>query len=59
MWFHHPTQFNNWHLYAMDSPFTGGARGFSRGAIFDESGLLVASVAQEGLVRQVNLKKHN
>ena len=56
MWFHNPTQFNNWHLYTMDSPFTGGARGFSRGAIFDENGLLIASVAQEGLIRPIKIK---
>ena len=56
MWFHNPTKFNDWHLYTMDSPFTGGARGFSRGTIFDEDGLLVASVAQEGLVRPMKIK---
>ena len=59
MWFHNPTQFSDWHLYTMDSPFTGGARGFSRGEIFNESGLLIASVAQEGLVRKVDLKELN
>ena len=42
--------------YTMDSPFTGGARGFSRGAIYDQSGKLVASVAQEGLIRPIKLK---
>jgi acyl-CoA thioesterase-2 len=56
MWFHNSTQFNDWHLYTMDSPFTGGARGFSRGAIFDENGLLIASVAQEGLIRPIKIK---
>jgi acyl-CoA thioesterase-2 len=59
MWFHAPTHFDEWHLYTMDSPFTGGARGFSRGAIYDQSGKLVASVAQEGLIRPVNLKNHS
>ena len=43
----------------MDSPFTGGARGFSRGAIYDQSGKLVASVAQEGLIRPINLKNRS
>lgn len=51
MWFHKPIQFQNWHLYTMDSPFTGGARGFNRGAIYGPDGTLVASTAQEGLVR--------
>ncbi|MFK7753137.1 MAG: acyl-CoA thioesterase [Sedimentitalea sp.] len=51
MWFHAPIQFDNWHLYTMDSPFTGGARGFNRGAIYAADGTLVASTAQEGLVR--------
>lgn len=53
MWFHGPIEFGNWHLYAMDAPFTGGARGFNRGSIFDENGRLLASVAQEGLMRPV------
>jgi len=51
MWFHAPIFFDNWHLYAMDAPFTGGGRGFTRGTIFDQNGRLVASVAQEGLMR--------
>lgn len=53
MWFHGPIQFNDWHLYTMDAPFTGGARGFNRGSIYTQDGRLVASVAQEGLVRPV------
>ncbi|MEM8749049.1 MAG: acyl-CoA thioesterase II [Pseudomonadota bacterium] len=53
MWFHGPVQFDGWHLYAMDCPFTGGARGFNRGSIYAQDGKLVASVAQEGLVRPV------
>ena len=52
IWFHRPTQFETWHLYAMDSPFAGGARAFNRGSIYAADGNLVASVAQEGLVRQ-------
>lgn len=52
MWFHAtPIAFENWHLYAMDAPFTGGARGFNRGAIYTAEGRLAASTAQEGLVR--------
>lgn len=51
MWFHAPVQFDQWHLYTMDAPFTGGGRGFNRGAIYDQSGRLIASVAQEGLMR--------
>ncbi|HBN30841.1 MAG TPA: acyl-CoA thioesterase II [Rhodobacteraceae bacterium] len=56
MWFHGPVQFDQWHLYTMDSPFTGGARGFNRGAIYAQDGRLVASVAQEGLLRPVSKK---
>lgn len=52
MWFHAPIRFDDWHLYSMDSPFAGGGRGFNRGSIFDRDGRLVASVAQEGLVRK-------
>ncbi|QBF31912.1 acyl-CoA thioesterase II [Thalassococcus sp. S3] len=51
MWFHGPAQFQDWHLYTMDAPFTGGARGFNRGAIYHQDGRLIASVAQEGLMR--------
>jgi acyl-CoA thioesterase-2 len=51
MWFHRPCNFNNWHLYTQDSPSASGARGFVRGQIFSEDGVLVASVAQEGLIR--------
>lgn len=51
LWFHAPIQFDQWHLYSMDSPFSGSARGFNRGAIYSQNGQLVASVAQEGLLR--------
>ncbi len=51
LWFHGPTSFEDWHLYSMDAPFTGGARGFNRGKIYNQNGVLVASAAQEGLVR--------
>ncbi len=53
MWFHAPIRFQDWHLYAMDAPFTGKGRGFNRGSIFRQDGTLVASVAQEGLVRPI------
>ena len=52
LWFHRPFQADEWLLYAQDSPSTFGARGFCRGSIFTRDGVLVASVAQEGLVRQ-------
>ena len=51
LWFHRPFRADEWLLYAQDSPFTGSARGFARGSIFSQSGELVASVAQEGLIR--------
>ncbi len=51
MWFHRPFRADQWLLYAMDSPSSSGARGLARGQIFTEDGLLVASTAQEGLVR--------
>lgn len=56
MWFHAPLNFNEWHLYSMDSPFAGGARSFNRGSIFAQDGALIASVAQEGLMRPVRKK---
>jgi len=52
IWFHRPSNFNDWHLYAQDSPSASGARGFIRGQIFSREGSLVASIAQEGLLRQ-------
>ena len=51
IWFHRPLNFNDWHLYAQESPSASGARGFIRGQVFSQSGVLVASVAQEGLFR--------
>ncbi|WP_159587596.1 acyl-CoA thioesterase II [Chelativorans xinjiangense] len=51
MWFHRPHPLDDWLLYTQDSPSSGGARGFSRGSIYSRDGMLVASVAQEGLVR--------
>jgi acyl-CoA thioesterase II len=51
LWFHGELRMNEWLLYAMDSPWTGSGRGLSRGHIFSRDGKLVASVAQEGLIR--------
>jgi acyl-CoA thioesterase II len=53
LWFHRAFRFDEWLLYAMDSPSASGARGLNRGSFFDQSGNLVASVAQEGLIRYV------
>ena len=52
LWFHRPFRADEWLLYAQDSPNLAGSRGFSRGLIFTSDGMLVASVAQEGLLRQ-------
>ena len=52
VWFHRPFRADEWLLYAQDSPSAQGARGFCRGSIFSRDGKLVASVAQEGLVRE-------
>src|SRR5215510_1487550 len=49
---HRPFRADEWLLYAQDSPNLHGSRGFARGLIFKRDGTLVASVAQEGLVRQ-------
>ena len=51
LWLHGPFRADEWLLYAQDSPFSGGSRGFARGQIFTRDGRLVASVAQEGLIR--------
>ena len=51
MWFHRPFRIDDWLLYSMDSPNACGARGLARGEIFSRDGVLVASTAQEGLIR--------
>jgi acyl-CoA thioesterase II len=51
LWMHRPFRADEWLLYSTDSPVTSGARGFVRGTIHSRSGELVASVAQEGLIR--------
>jgi acyl-CoA thioesterase-2 len=53
LWFHRPFRADEWLLYAQDSPSASGALGFSRGLIYTRDGTLVASVAQEGLIRDV------
>lgn len=51
LWFHRDLRVDDWLLYWMDSPSSQGARGMTRGQVFDRRGRLVASVAQEGLMR--------
>lgn len=52
MWFHRPFRVDDWLLYAKESPSAQGGRGLTRGLIFKRDGTLVASVAQEGSVRE-------
>ncbi len=52
MWFHQPFRVDEWLLYVLDSPAAHGGRGLARGRIFTRDGRLVASVMQEGLIRQ-------
>jgi acyl-CoA thioesterase-2 len=52
MWFHQPFRVDEWLLHVMDSPAAHGARGLVRGRVFTQDGRLVASTAQEGLIRQ-------
>ena len=54
MWFHRPCRVDDWLLYACDSPSASGGRGLSRGSIFDRAGNLVASTAQEGVMRKLS-----
>jgi acyl-CoA thioesterase-2 len=51
LWFHRPCNFNDWHLFAQKSPSASGSRGFNLGEIYSQDGILVASAAQEGLMR--------
>jgi acyl-CoA thioesterase II len=57
LWFHREVRVDQWLLYSMDSPNASGARGFARGQFFTENGTLVASSAQEGLVRVLKEKR--
>lgn len=51
MWFHRPVRVDEWLLFALTSPNASGARGFSQGQVFTREGTLVATLAQEGLIR--------
>ena len=51
LWFHRPSDLTEWHLFVQESPSASGGRGFNRGDIFDRQGRLVASAAQEALIR--------
>ena len=53
IWFHADTRADEWLLYAMDSPWSGNARGLNFGRIYTRGGRLVASTAQEGMFRRV------
>jgi acyl-CoA thioesterase II len=53
IWFHRAARVDDWLLYCLDSPSSSGARGFARGTFYTRSGVLVASTAQEGLIRLV------
>lgn len=53
IWFHRPARVDDWLLYSLDSPSSSGARGFARGSFYTRDGVLVASTAQEGLIRLV------
>lgn len=57
MWFHRPVRVDEWLLYVLDSPTASSSRGFARGSIFSRDGRLVASTAQEGLVRRRQVKE--
>ncbi|MGR3615616.1 MAG: acyl-CoA thioesterase [Paracoccaceae bacterium] len=56
-WIHGDIDLSDWNLYSLDAPFAGGARGFNRGSVFSKDGRLVASVAQEGLMRPMKPKE--
>ena len=51
MWYHRAFRADDWLLYVLDSPSASGARGFTRGEVFSRDGTLLASIAQEGLIR--------
>ena len=51
LWFHRPFRADEWLLYSIDSPSAQSGRGLARGQVYDRSGRLVASTAQEGLIR--------
>lgn len=51
LWIHRPPRVDQWLLYSCDSPSSSGSRGLARGLIFDQRGKLIASTAQEGMIR--------
>ncbi len=53
IWYHQTCDFREWHLYSATSPWAGNARGLALGAIYNQLGELVASTAQEGLIRPI------
>jgi len=57
LWFHRRFRVDDWLLYSLESPNASGARGYARGQLFTEDGILVASSAQEGLVRVIEGKR--
>jgi acyl-CoA thioesterase-2 len=57
VWFHRELRVDDWLLYTMDSPSASNARGLTRGLIYDRNGHLVASTAQEGLIRPIKGRK--
>ncbi|MBG0810891.1 acyl-CoA thioesterase II [Methylosinus sp. H3A] len=56
LWLHRPFRIDEWMLYAQDSPTAAGARTLTRGMIFSKDGRLIASVAQEGLIRDLSIE---
>ena len=56
MWFHRPVRVDDWLLYDCDSPSASGSRGLARGMIYNREGVLVASAAQEGMIRMLDSK---
>jgi acyl-CoA thioesterase-2 len=57
VWFHRPFRMDDWMLYTQESPVAAAARGFARGTLYTRGGELVASVAQEGLMRKVDPRR--
>jgi acyl-CoA thioesterase-2 len=54
LWFHRPFRIDEWLLYVLNSPTAQSARGLAHGSIYTRDGVLVATVAQEGLIRVLN-----
>lgn len=59
MWFHRPVNMNDWVLFAQDTPNSNGGRGFTRGLLYARDGTLIASCAQEGLIRPRDPQRPN